>query len=387
MNTKYNVDRKNTKCLKWDLMQFIGGSADDIPMWIADMDYEIEPSVIAAIRKRLEHPVLGYTFQPPCYKEAISHWYAEQHGTSFAADAVVPCLNVLGSMQLIMNQVITAGDKVMMFTPIYPQFYGIIKTSGAELTEYPLYGCEEIDWEKAEELISSSKVMIFCNPHNPLARCWTRQECEKVAEICAKYHVLLLSDEVHGDMAMFGSKYYCMASFETIQENVIIFTSAAKTFNLAGLGGAALIIPGQELREKTHQLLEQYYQCEINALSAEGIQAAYENGADWLADTRNYLEENVKMVLEFLKENMPEIKCEHQASFLMWMDFRGLNRPDLDIADLCKKEAHILLDNGSRYGAAGAGFIRANIACSKELLQKALDGLFHLYKDIKNGKY
>lgn len=381
------VNRKNTKCLKWDLMEFIGGSKDDIPMWIADMDYACESRVIEAMKKRLEHPAFGYTFQTPGYRQAISSWYERRHQVQTNPDWIVPCLNVLGAMQLIADAFLHPGDNVMMFTPIYPQFYGIISAANAKPEEYQLFGCESVDWDKAEKHIALSRVVIFCNPHNPLARVWTKEECRKLAELCAKYNVLLLSDEVHGDMAMFGHTYHSMEEFEEIKDHLVVFTSAAKTFNLAGLGGAALIIPNKGLRKKIKQILERYYQCEINALTAEGIEAAYRYGDKWLDDTKKYLEDNVSLVMKYINEKMPKLRCEHQATFLMWIDVRGLERADLNIAELLKTQSHILLDDGRRYGKTGEGFIRANIACSREDLKAAMEGFVRLYSDIENRKY
>ncbi len=368
-------------------MQAIGGTSDDIPMWIADMDYTIAPEIIAAIQKRLEHPIIGYSFQPPEYRHAINCWYTRRYGTNLRDDMIVPCQSVLGSMQLLVCQCIKPGDRIMMFTPIYPQFYEIIKTAGAQLLEYTLCGCEDIDWTMAEGMIAQSKAVIFCNPHNPLARAWTEEELRRIAELCGRYSVKLFSDEVHGDMTMFEHRYYSLASFEEAQDQVIVFTSAAKTFNIAGLGGAALLIPDENLRKQTVQLLERYFQTEINALTAEGIQAAYTYGDQWVDEAKKYMEENVRMVLTYIEKYMPKLKCQHQATFLMWIDCRGLNRSDLNMAEIIKQNAHILVDDGARYGALGAGFIRMNIACSRELLTQAMERLHDLYSDIEKGNF
>ena len=376
------ISRVNTKCIKWDMWEMIGGTNTDIPLWIADMDFAVEEKIVEAVQKRCAHPVFGYTFQDTAYVQAISDWYRKHHQVDVDVQAYVPTLNVLGAMQLIMKDIISPGDQVAMFTPIYPQFYNILETSEAVLSGIQIYADKPINWDEVEDKIKDAKVFLFCNPHNPLAKVWTADECMRLASLCHKYHVWLLSDEVHGDMAMFNNQYHCMVNYRDVHEQQIVFTSSAKTFNLAGLGGACLIIPDEDICKHMKKLLENYFQTEINCLSAEGIQAAYTYGERWLKDTKQYLEGNVQFLQNYLHANLPEIKCSnHQGTFLAWLDCRKWYEKDAEFVEKIKNEGHILIDNGQRYGNGGEGFIRMNIACDRALLEKAMENIKHIYKD------
>ena len=379
------VDRKHTNSIKWDLMPMIGGTPEDLPLWIADMDFAVCPEVTKALRAACAQQAFGYTFQGDVFKEAVSGWFKRRHDVMLEPSWIVPCQSVLGAMQILMDALLEEGDGVMLFTPVYPPFYEITAHRKLQRNDLTIYAGEEVDWDLAETQIAKSRVVLFCNPHNPLAKVWTEEECRKLAGLCRKYQTYLFSDDVHCDMAMFGNTYHCMAQYEEVRNRLIVFTSAAKSFNLAGLGGCNLIVPDEQLRNQISGILSAYHQTELSIFSAAGIKAAYEYGDEWSDTILAYLEGNVSYVLQFLARYMPEIRCIHEGTFLMWIDCRklGISGP---VLNQMFREQHVLLDDGGRYGDAGNGFLRVNIACSRNMLKEAMKRFRIIYYKLVKGE-
>lgn len=375
------VNRKHTNSIKWDYMSVVGGTEEDLPFWIADMDYAVYEGVNEALRKAAGRRAPGYTVVDSSYQKAMCGWFERMHGITFDPGWVVSCLNVLGSMQIVVNTLLQEGDGVMLFTPAYPNFCDIIANRNLKRNEAEVFTGQDINWKAVEKQIRASKAVIFCNPHNPIAKVWKEEELARFAALCAKYEVWVLSDDVHCDMAMFGNRYICLTKYEEIREKLIVFTSAAKSFNLAGLAGCNLVIPGEALRERIKKQLQIFSQTNLTIFTAAGIKAAYEGADDWNRSVKAYMEENVRYVLHCLEKDMPKIRCIHEGTFLMWLDCRQLH---IGGEELNRKlrEKHLIIDNGVRYGNAGDGFLRMNIACSRNMLKAAMKRFRDIYNEI-----
>lgn len=380
----YNVNRFGTYSIKWDCMEMAGGCNGDLPFWIADMEYSVADEIQEKLKRRAEHPVYGYTYVPELYRQAICEWYNCRYGAGLNLQDVVPAASVLSSMTALLKALIQKGDSVFVFTPVYPQFYSVIRKAGGELKSVVLMSGEAIDWEQVEQKLKLCKAALFCNPHNPVGKVWKREECIRFSELCEKYQVTVLSDEVHGDMALFGNQYNCMLSFEQAAHQTIVFTSAAKTFNIAGLSGANLLVKDSCLRNRVSKELAESFLSELNIFAMEGMMAAYQHGGKWLDNIRTYIEANYIEMNRYFKEHIPTLDCSGQeGTFLAWIDARKMGDDTEEYIDSLERRQHMLVDNGRRYGKGGEGFIRMNVACQRQMLLEGLKRLKKQYDDLK----
>ncbi|MBS5063422.1 MAG: pyridoxal phosphate-dependent aminotransferase [Hungatella hathewayi] len=379
------VDRRGTACIKWDFQEADYGRSGLLPFSIADADYRTHQPILDALKKRIDNGVIGYTDLDETYFSAVKGWCQRRHDWKVESEWIVPTGGIVPAMCNTIEAFTEQNAKVIVQPPVYDPFYSIIRASGRELVKNDLILDESgyrMDYEKLEEACrQGARVLLLCSPHNPVCRVWTREELQRLADICKTYGVIVISDEIHWDLALGKRVHTTMGAFEEIWEQLVVCTSCSKTFNIAGLETSNLIIPGRKLRETYQNWLYARYLFCPNTLGLEATKAAYLTGDEWVDEEKAYLTENAATVCAFMEEHLPKvIVAEPQGTYLMWFDMRkyGLGSEELvkRIAD-----AGAGLNSGHHYGEQYDGFVRMNIACPRTQL---LDGLECIRKALEN---
>jgi len=379
------VDRRGTACIKWDFQEADYGRSGLLPFSIADADYRTHQPILDALKKRIDNGVIGYTDLDETYFSAVKGWCERHHDWKVESEWIVPTGGIVPAMCNAIEAFTEQNAKVIVQPPVYDPFYSIIRASGRELVKNDLILDESgyrMDYEKLEEACrQGARVLLLCSPHNPVCRVWTREELQRLADICKTYGVIVISDEIHWDLALGKRVHTTMGAFEEIWEQLVVCTSCSKTFNIAGLETSNLIIPGRKLRETYQNWLYARYLFCPNTLGLEATKAAYLTGDEWVDEEKAYLTENAATVCAFMEEHLPKvIVAEPQGTYLMWFDMRkyGLGSEELvkRIAD-----AGAGLNSGHHYGEQYDGFVRMNIACPRTQM---LDGLECIRKALEN---
>ncbi|WP_138420279.1 MalY/PatB family protein [Aquibacillus sediminis] len=375
-------NRKGTRSVKWDLVESIYGSEDVIPMWVADMDFEIPQPVTDALVERAQHGIFGYTFTDPSYTKSVTNWLENQHQWHVSVSSILFSPGVVTSLHMAIQAFTEPSDKVLIQTPVYPPFYKVIEAHDRTLVTNPLkyenhqYQIDFDDFEK--KLQQGVKVFILCNPHNPVGRVWTKQELEKMAQLCLQYDVLLLSDEIHADLIYSGHKHIPIASLsDEINQKTITAMSPTKTFNLAGLQASFVVVADKEKRDKLKQFFEKQGINMLNTMGNTALEAAYTQGKAWLNELLDVLESNRNLVIDTFKNRDEITIIEPEGTYLVWMDCRNMNMPHQDLKNFMQEKAKVGLNDGVSFGDQGDGFMRMNIACSQATLEKGLNQIIH----------
>ena len=370
------TERRNTNSLKWDVAQ------GELPMWVADMDFQTAPEIREAIMKRAEHGIFGYSVIPDAWYEAYIQWWKMRHGYTMERDWLIFCTGVVPAISSIVRKMTTPAEKVLIQTPVYNIFFNSILNNGRQVLESPLrYDGKEyrIDFADLEEKLSDPQtaLMILCNPHNPTGKIWDRQTLEKIGALCSRHHVTVVSDEIHCDLTDPGESYVPFASVsETCRQISITCMAPTKAFNLAGLQTAAVSVPDEVLRHKVWRALNTDEAAEPNAFAVEAAVAAFTRGADWLDALRDYLYENKKLAEAYIEKEIPDVRAvASQATYLLWLDCSGLIGCGREAAGFLRRETGLYLSEGSQYGGNGADFLRMNIACPRAVLKDGLERL------------
>lgn len=389
---KYNFDevvnRKGTNSVKYDFMQEHGKPKDVIPLWVADMDFRTPPAVTEALIKAAEHGIFGYTSTKDDYFQAVHDWYKNRFGWEpLEPSWLVKIPGVVYAIATAIRALTNEGDAVLIQRPVYYPFARLITQNNRRVVNSPLIyndSLYKMDLNDFEEKIKKEnvKLYILCSPHNPVSRVWTREELLQVGELCMRYGVTVVADEIHGDFIYSGHEHHVFGSLKPeFLEHSVICTAPSKTFNLAGLQASNLFIKNRETRRKFVKELESSGNSQPNAMGLTACQAAYEHGADWLDELKEYLEGNVRFIKKFLKERMPIIKLtEPQGTYLLWLDFRELNMTEEERADFLVNKAGLWMHKGTMFGEEGQGFERVNIACPRSILKKAFTQLENAIK-------
>ena len=369
------IDRSGTYSIKYRRAE--GGK---LAMWIADMDFKTDPVVSQALRERLDRDVIGYTYAPEAYYQAIVDWLQTQHDYTVDREWVNACPGVITSINQAYLAFTQPGDKIIIQTPVYDPFGRYAQRLGREVVENPLVlrdGRYEMDFEGLERLFDArTKVLVLCNPHNPIGLVWDRETLARLAEICERHGVLVFSDEIHADLALFGHRQipFCSASPAAARIG-LMFGSPTKAFNVAGLFGTAwCVIPDAEKRERYMTALRNQKLNEFSVPSMVATLAAYTHEPRWLDALKRYLEGNI----EFLEDCFSKDPHAHvirvirpEASFLVWLDCRALGLPQPELMKLFNDEAGVVVNNGASYGTGGEGFIRLNVGCPRSIVEEA----------------
>lgn len=390
---KYNfdeiVDRSDNYAAKYLEADLHYGTNDVIPLWIADMDFRTAPCIVEAIKERADQGIFGYTFRPQEYWDSIKNWQMKRNGYTFDTDLMAFAPGVVPGIRMMLLLFTEPGDKVIIQQPVYHPFADVVNNTGRTLVVSPLK-CEDgyytMDYEDFESKASAGDIRFFilCNPHNPAGRCWTRDELKRVGDICVRYNIEIISDEIHSDLMLFGHKHTCMSSVSP-EIAAITTTSIApsKTFNLAGLQASTIIFNKKEKQEKYIADLKCQDIARNNCFSLVATMAAYNNGEDWVNQLTAYISDNMTFISEFCKENIPQVRPNlPEATYLCWMDCRALGMSDEELVKFCVEKAGFAPGVGTEFGYGGSGFLRINAACPRSVLEKALTNFAKAIKDI-----
>jgi cystathionine beta-lyase len=369
-------DRRGSDSSKWDTLESRFGRDDILPMWVADADYSAPEAVQKALMERVRHPVYGYTVYPERYFDAIAHWYRKRFGWEIEKEWIVPEQGVVISMNVALGAICEDGDGVIVQTPIYPPFLSSVSAHGLKLLENRLVyrkGRYGIDFDSLERSAREAKAMLLCSPHNPTTRSWSREELERISDICREHGVVVLSDEIHSDMVHTG-EHIPFGSLEGADAFSMTFNAPSKTFNIAGLNASYAIIENPELRARYIQSAHRTGLDNGNCFGITALPIAYEEGGDWLESAKRYVEENIALVHDYLRSHIPQIRAvPTEATFLVWLDCRGLGMCDGELSSFFIDEARVGLNEGVSFGSAGSGFMRMNVGCSREMVREALE--------------
>lgn len=385
---KYNFDeiipRKNSDCLKYDKLQEMFGTDDALSMWIADMDFRTPPFVIEALRRRLDHEVLGYTFCSPQWKPAIQSWVFRHYGWDVKEEEIGFVGGIVPAISFAVQCFTAPNDKILIQPPVYHPYHHVVKDLGRTLVYNPLRlvnGQFEIDFEDFERKIVGCKLFLLCNPHNPGGRVWNADELVRIADICARNGVIVISDEIHCDMALTGYKHTVFATVsEAAAQNSVTLMAASKTFNIAGLKSSYHIIQNEALRKQYSEYLTRSELDTAHLFATTAVAVAYNEGDEWLTQMLQYVEENIAFLDKYLKENMPKISfIRPQASYLVFLDARELGMPQERLVEFFLKEAKVAMNDGTMFGQEGVGFMRMNLGCPRATLQQALEQIKAAY--------
>jgi len=375
------VDRKGTDCIKVDLLEERFGRKNLTALWVADMDFCTPDFIVNAIRKRCEHEIFGYTYASPEYYSSIIEWIRYKHNWQVQKEWLSYIPGIVKGIGFVLQCFTNPGDKVIIQPPVYHPFRLVPQHMKREVVNNPLKlvnGKYEMDFEHLESILDEKcKVLILCSPHNPAGIVWSKDTLVKLAEICAKHNILVVSDEIHAEIVYPQYKHYPFANVSPEAASCsITFMAPSKTFNIAGIVSSYAIVPDEKLRSEFYRFLEAGELSDGTIFAYTATTAAYTYGAEWLQQMRAYVMENVRTVDVFLKSHLPEISVyQPQASFLVWLDCRKLNLTQAELVYLFKDKAGLALNDGTMFGPGGEGFMRMNIGCSRITIEQALNAL------------
>lgn len=364
------IKRRGTNCIKWDM-----AGEDVLPFWIADSDYPTCKKIVSELKKRVKKATFGYTYPSFSYYETIVNWMKKRHNVEIKKEWIIPSMGVVTALYLSVFLFTRENDEVVVSTPVYNPFFDVIKKNNRKLICNKLIEEKDtyvIDFLDLEEKLRSAKMYILCNPHNPVGRCYTKDELDKVVNLCKKYNVILVSDEIHNDIIMKDSKFYSVMNYFLEYDNIIVCTAPSKTFNIAGLEDSNIIIKNDSLREVFSNKQHDLSISTPNLLSLVACEAAYTYGESWVDSQNEYLTKNRDFVYSYLKENIPLAKTyKLEGTYLMWINMKFLNLSQDELIEGLKKKG-ILVNSGEMYSSDYTGYIRLNIACPKSQLEKGL---------------
>lgn len=392
---KYNfnerIDRSENHSAKWAEMEMKFGRSDLIPMWVADMDIKAAPEIVESMKKKVEQEIFGYVYRPDSYYKTATEWLKKRFGYEISPSSLIHSPGVVPSMSILVKMLTKTTDKILIQTPVYPPFASAVKDNGRELVENQLIKDEKgyytIDFEDLEKKLSLDEVKLFilCNPHNPVGRVWKKEELLKMGELCKKYNVRILADEIWRDLIMPGYKHTSMASLSKgIEDITITLFSPTKSFNLAGLQASFATFPRAEERKEFDNILGQMDVKRNNPFSLVAFETAYEKCEDWLEELILHIDGNMQYVVDFIAEKLPEIKVvKPEGTYLMWLDFNGTKIPQDKIQEFLINEAKVAMNDGGSFGSNGKGFARMNVACPRYMVEEAMERIEKALKNLK----
>lgn len=379
---KYNfdelIDRTGTESVKYDLREKIFGKADVIPMWVADMDFRTPDFIREAVIERAKYDVYGYTFREDAYFEAITQWIRRRHQWDVKKEWMTYTPGVVAAFNMAVLGLTEEGDEVIIQPPVYPPFFHAVESHNRKLVLNPLIDTEDgfiMDYELLEKQAKTAKMLILSNPHNPVGRCWTRDELQRLGEICMRNNVVVFSDEIHCDLVLPGYKHVPFASIcDEFAQHSLTAHAASKTFNLAGMATSTIIVPNAELRKKYVDFVES---TEINLGNIFGkiaTKTAMEKGEEWLQQLLGYIQGNVDYVVDYINKVLPKIRVHKaEATYMLWLDFSAYGLDNKELNHKMIFEAGLGLNNGKEFGKQGEMCLRINLACPRSVVMTAME--------------
>ena len=374
------VDRKNTSSLKYDFAAERKKPADVLPLWVADMDFKTSSYIEDALAARSHHAVFGYSEAKDDYFEAVSGWMERRHGWKVKKEWLIKTPGVVFALAMAVKAYTNPGEGVLIQSPVYYPFSEVIEDNGRKVISNDLVFCEDnryrIDFDDFEKKIINNKIKLFllCSPHNPSGRVWTKDELERMGEICLRYGVIVVSDEIHEDFVFKGKHHVFAGIKEEFAGISVTATSPSKTFNLAGLMISNIFIPDEELRRKFKKQVDAAGISQLGIMGLEGVKAAYTYGDEWYEAMLSYVKDNIDFAGDFVKKRLPGVNmADIEGTYLIWLDFNGTGLCGHEINDLIINKARLWLDSGEIFGKNGTGFQRINAACPRSTLKEALE--------------
>lgn len=372
------TERRGTDSYKWDSAP----EADIIPLWVADMDFETFPGITEALQRRVAHGIFGYTRVPEAYYEAVCNWFGKHHGWHINREDIIYTSGVVPAVSAVIKALTLPGDQVIVQGPVYNCFFSSIRNNGCEMVSNSLiYNKEElryeIDFDDLERKLAHerARLMLICNPHNPGGRVWTRDELTRVAELCRKYGVRVVSDEIHCELTLYDNEYVPFGSLpDELSHGSITCCSPSKAFNTAGLQIANIVCRDAEVRNRIDRAININEVCDVNPFGVIALQAAYsDEGYEWLTQLRAYISSNYDLLRERFARELPKCKMMRmEGTYLAWIDCSELHISSDEIEEMLMHENKVWVNAGSMYGTEGAAFIRINMACTSELLNEGI---------------
>lgn len=384
-------NRRNTDSIKWDMLNEVYAvkhGEEILPMWVADMDFALPPFVEDALVSRIRDGVFGYSYPGDDVGQAICNWVADRHNTTIEKDWLVYESGVIPSMALALQAFTNVGDRVLVHGPVYPPFRNTPSNLGREVVTFSLSesdGQYSIDLEAFEQALKEDiAAFIFCNPHNPGGKVWSREDVKAMVDLCYQNDVLFISDEIHADLVFAPHKHVTALSVAEHTDHIITCMAPTKTFNLAGLQAAYMIVTDSAKREKLKETAMQAAHMGVTVLGATAMQAAYEQGADWVEELLQQVKANMEYVAERLQREAPEIRVpQPEATYLLWINYRALEVSEKDMMHALLHEGKLALEPGTKYGPEGDGFLRMNVACPAETVREGVDRFLTAVKSLK----
>ena len=388
---QYNFDeiinRRHTQSSKWDNVGARVGNSDALPMWVADTDFRCPQPVVDVVKARAEHAVYGYPFVVPEFRTATTNWVKKRHGWEIDPNWVVFATGIVPVFNTMVQAFTRPGDEVIIQRPVYHPFGYAIEDNDRVISDNSLIyrdGRYTVDFEDLERRAANSKAKLFflCNPHNPVGRVWTEEELRKMAEICLKHQIIMISDEIHSDLVLFGHRHIPISSLdERYQMNTVTCYAPSKTFNIAGLRGSGIVVPNPEIRKKLEAQFKRNRSIQQNVFAVPAYVAAYEECEDYLEQLLPYLEDNATYLEQFLKSHMPKIKLvAPEATYLMWLDCSETGLSGDALAHFFVQESKVAVSRGDGFGPQGADFVRLNIGCPRTTLEEGLQQILEQYR-------
>lgn len=375
------TERRNSNCYKWDLP----ADNDILPMWVADMDFEVAPCITNALHQRVDHAVFGYTYVPDSYYQSIVNWFNRRHHWAINPNWILYTTGVIPAMSVTIKALCQPGDKVLIQTPVYNHFFSSIANNGCQVVESPLIRqgntfCIDFDDLDKKTADPSVKIFLLCNPHNPVGRLWTADELLQMEQICRKNNTIIVSDEIHCEIVMPGQHF---TPFGTISDyclnNAVVFNSPSKSFNTAGLQIANIVCKNAKMRASINRAININEVCDVNPFGVIALQSAYNEGEPWLTEMCNYVWDNYLTLVDYFEKKLPHIRITKlEGTYLVWADISATGRTSDQITKQLIDEGRVMVSSGTIYGKTdGEGFIRINIACPRSRL---IDGLNRMSK-------
>jgi cystathionine beta-lyase len=380
------INRRGTNSYKWDIVK----EEDVIPLWVADMDFKAAPTILEALKKRVEHGVFGYTLVPDSYYEAIINWFARRHNWQIDRSWIIYTTGVVPAVSCAIKALTLPGEKVLIQTPDYNCFFSSIKNNGCEVAENELVrrgDSYEVDFEDFERQCADEKTTVFllCNPHNPAGRVWTKEELERMNDICLTYGVRVISDEIHCELVMPGHRFTPFAAIsDACRDNSVVLNSPTKAFNIAGLQIANIICADPAMRRRIDRAVNINEVCDVNPFGVVALQAAYNESEEWLDSLNHYIWGNYLALKEFIAKELPRLEVTRlEGTYLAWVDIKATGLTSDEAYGKLMKEGRVYVNSGTMYGRrAGEGYLRINLACPRATLlegMKRMGGVLRQY--------